>query len=49
MKFDEVSGIRGLKQIWNSLVERDDENKDEIFKKHVNHYLNRCFPGWMKN
>ena len=48
MKFDEVSGLRGLKQIWDSLLERDVENKEEIFEIHASHYLNRCYPGWMK-
>jgi hypothetical protein len=50
MKLDAVSGMCGLKQIYKSLVARGikKEERDEIFEMHSAHFLNRCFPGWMK-
>ena len=50
MRFDELSGMRGLKQIWHSLKTRKIEKKeaDMIFERHSKHYLNRCFSDWMK-
>ena len=51
MTLDDVSGMKGLKQIYKSLVARSikKEDKDNIFEKHSAHFLNRCFPGWMKH
>jgi hypothetical protein len=50
MSLDEVSGMKGLKQIWRSLVARKgkDECIDEIFERHSLHFLERCFPDWIK-
>jgi hypothetical protein len=51
VNYDETSGIRGLKQIARSLVVRGElsnEQKDGIFEHHTHNYLNRCYPGWMK-
>jgi hypothetical protein len=50
MNLDALSGMRGLKQIYKSLVARGikEEDRDTIFEKHSAHFLNRCFSGWMK-
>lgn len=51
VKFDETSGMRGLKQIHRSLMIRGDitpGEKYEVFEHHVHNYLNRCFPGWVR-
>jgi len=50
MKYDESSGMRGLKQIWKSLCARikDEWVRDLLFEKHSKHFLNRCFMGWLK-
>jgi hypothetical protein len=54
MRLDEVSGMRGVKQIWRSLVARKGKDKhvddciDEIFERHSEHFLDRCFPDWIR-
>jgi hypothetical protein len=50
MKLDALAGMKGLRQIYKSLVARgiNKEEQDEIFEKHSAHFLNRCFSGWMK-
>ena len=50
MRLDEVSGIRGLKQIYKSLHARKIEawKRDEVFERHSAHFLTRCFPDWLK-
>jgi len=50
MRLDEKSGMLGLKQIYRSLVARKikKEKIDLIFEKHSSHFLNRCFPDWIK-
>lgn len=50
MRLDELSGMKGLRQIYKSLVARGIKKKerDIIFEKHSAHFLNRCFSGWMK-
>jgi len=48
--FDEDAGIRGLKQIYKSLESTgaDEREKEVTFSRHTAHYLNRCYPDWMK-
>ena len=50
MKHDEVSGMRGLKQIWKSLNARikDERERETVFAQHTKHFLDRCFMGWLK-
>lgn len=50
MSLDELSGMKGLKQIYKSLetICLDDIEKETVFSRHTAHYLNRCFPDWMK-
>jgi hypothetical protein len=51
MKYDETTGMRGIKQIAKSLTLRDDitpEQKEQILEHYTHNYLNRCYPGWMK-
>lgn len=50
VSMNEVSGMRGLKQIYRSLMRNniDDMEKEEVFIRHTHHFLNRCFPNWMK-
>jgi len=50
MKLDEVSGMRGLKQIYKSLeaTGHDLWEKEKVFSRHSAHFLNRCFPDWKK-
>jgi len=49
MNLNELSGIRGLKQIWKSLsTNKKEKEKDKVFARHSHHFLNRCFRDWMK-
>ncbi len=49
VKMDPVSGMKGLKQIAKALHSRivqEEINKDEIFERHSQHFLDRCYPDW---
>lgn len=48
ISYDAEVGVKGLKQIWSSLITRQCENRDEIFERHTAHYLNRCYCDWVK-
>jgi len=50
MHLDEYHGLRGLKQIYRSLQTRmiEKEEAECILERHTQHYLNRCFPDWIR-
>jgi len=51
ISYDPDAGFRGLGQILRSLHIRavEKEEADEIFERHSRHFLNRCYPDWMRS
>lgn len=50
VNYGETEGMRGLKQIYRAMYESEmtPEQRDKSFEKHTHHFLNRCFPDWMR-
>jgi len=53
MGMDELSGMNGLKQIYKSLISKMKDGKltedaNTTFKRHSEHFLNRCFRDWKR-